>query len=153
MLPTSGGNLHYAGLGQNALSTATVLWAALLEKAYAQWNETGEAGRNGTNTYSGIEGGWMHNVNFQSLGFNSTNYSFSSSTETTFRNEILAGKAVTVGTRSSVTSGWVAGHAYIVTLREDGKYDLTNPWGYNHRIGVTWNEIVTNCTIFTSTLA
>jgi hypothetical protein len=152
MLPSSNGNLYYAGLGQNVLSDISALWGALLEKAYAQWNETGNAGRNGTNSYAGIEGGWMHNVNRQLLGYNSQNFYFSSSTEQTLRNEINAGKAVTVGTNGTVAAGWVGGHAYVVTgyNATNNTYSLINPWGYNH-LNVTWAQMVSNCILFTTT--
>ena len=74
----SSGQLQYSGYGQSISSTATTVWIALAEKAYAQWNETGNEGRDGTNRYSSIEGGWMSYVNAQVLGANSSNYAFSS---------------------------------------------------------------------------
>ncbi len=153
-LPThSNAILSYAGYGFSATSATTVLWIALAEKAYAQWNETGRAGRNGTNTYSGIEGGWMHNVNFQVLGYNSTNYSFSSSTQQTLINAIQSGLAVTAGTKSSVASGLVAGHAYNVTgyNSNDGTFTLFNPWGNTHPAPQTWAQLQASFTIFTTT--
>ena len=69
MLPTnSGGYLVYADYGSMVNNVTNTLWIPLAEKAYAQWNETGKEGRDGTNTYSGIEGGWMANVFSQVLG-------------------------------------------------------------------------------------
>ena len=58
MLPTSsGGYLVYADYCSMYNNSANTLWIALVEKAYAQWNQTGKEGRDGTNTYSGIQGG------------------------------------------------------------------------------------------------
>jgi hypothetical protein len=157
MLPTnSSGVLSYAGYGFSATSSSTVLWMALAEKAYAQWNETGAAGRNGTNSYSGIEGGWMHNVNAQVLGYSSTNYSFSSSTVQTMITALQNGLAVTAGTLSSVSlSGLVAGHAYTVVGYDSltARFQLHNPWGYQHPTPLTWAQLQANFSIFTTTEA
>ena len=34
----------------------------LIEKAYAEWNETGHEGRDGQNAYASLAGGWMQVV-------------------------------------------------------------------------------------------
>jgi hypothetical protein len=157
MLPTnSSGILSYAGYGFSATSSSTILWMALAEKAYAQWNETGASGRNGTNSYSGIEGGWMHNVNAQVLGYSSTNYSLSNTTAQTMITALQNGLAVTAGTLSSVTlSGLVAGHAYTVVGYDSStsRFQLHNPWGYQHPSPLTWAQLQANFSIFTTTEA
>ncbi len=153
-LPTySNGNLAYSGSGHSALSASTTLWIALAEKAYAQWNETGKAGRNGTNTYSGIEGGWMHNTNAQVLGYNSSNFFFSSSQPQVMIDALAAGKSVSVGTYGSVGNGLVGGHAYTVVRYEpsNGTFVLDNPWGFNDPAALTWAQLVANCILFTTT--
>jgi hypothetical protein len=149
----SNNTLAYAGYGFSALSTTTTLWIALAEKAYAQWNETGNAGRNGTNTYAGIEGGWMHNMNRQVLGYNSTNHYFSSSTQQTLIDALASGKAVTLGTNGTVSAGLVGGHAYTVVRYESSNntFILDNPWGFNDPAGLTWSQLVANCILFTAT--
>ena len=78
MLPTSGGRLAFDGYGES-LTNPQGLWIALIEKAYAQWNETGKEGRDGSNTYAGIEGGWMADVDAQVLGHSASSYSRRSS--------------------------------------------------------------------------
>ncbi len=153
-LPTySGIYLYYAGYGFTSNSPSTVLWVALAEKAYAQWNETGRAGRNGTNSYAGIEGGWMSNVNFQILGYNSTNYNFATTTQQTLINAIANGQAVTAGTKTTVASGLVATHAYSITAYNSstGRFTLHNPWGNTHPAPLTWAELQTNFSMFTTT--
>ena len=47
-LPTSGSYAVYADVRGTYTSSGTELWMALAEKAYAQWNETGKEGRDGT---------------------------------------------------------------------------------------------------------
>ena len=68
MLPTdSSGTLVYDGEGYAASYAGNKLWLPLLEKAYAEWNETGNEGRNGQNAYPSIEGGFMDAVDAQVL--------------------------------------------------------------------------------------
>ncbi|MBF2029711.1 MAG: hypothetical protein IGS48_23635 [Oscillatoriales cyanobacterium C42_A2020_001] len=53
-LPTSGGGAAFAGWGGGHFSnTNNELWVALLEKAYAQFNESGWIGQDNTNSYNG----------------------------------------------------------------------------------------------------
>jgi hypothetical protein len=153
-LPTySGSILAYAGIGLSASQASSVLWIGLAEKAYAQWNETGRAGRDGTNSYRGIEGGWMSNVNFQVLGYHSSNHSFATSSQQTLINALDQGFAVTTGTKTSVPSGLVASHAYSITgfQRATGKFTLHNPWGFMHPSPLTWAELQANFSMFTTT--
>ncbi len=75
MLPaSSSGILQYADYGASCSNSANALWIPLIEKAYAQWNETGKEGRDGTNGYCDIQGGWMATVDAQVLGYNATDY-------------------------------------------------------------------------------
>ncbi len=151
-LPTySNGTLAYSGAGSLASNPATTLWLPLLEKAYAQWNETGNAGRNGTNSYAGIEGGWMHNVNAPVLGFNSTNFLMSSAQKQSLVDAINSGKAVTIGTNSGANAGGLVGsHAYIVTGYNSvtDTFTLFNPWAFAHPTPLTWSQLQSNCSMF-----
>jgi hypothetical protein len=149
----SNGTLAYSGSGQSVASASTTLWIALAEKAYAQWNETRNAGRDGTNQYASIEGGWMSNVNAQVLGYNSTNYSFSSTPKQTLVNALAAGRAVTLGTVTSPNAGFVGGHAYIITGYDPSsdRFSVYNPWGNTHPAPVTWAQLQANCSLFVVT--
>ncbi len=102
------GTLVYAGAGQN-VATASAIWAALAEKAYAQWNETGNAGRNGVNSYAALAGGWMSTSNAHILGYNSTNLAFSSEIPETLIEALTLRKAVTMSTRAGANSGGLVG--------------------------------------------
>ncbi len=150
-LPVNGnGSLVYSGYGLSATSTSTILWIALAEKAYAQWNETGGEGRDGTNRYAAIEGGWMANVNCQVLGYNSTNFPFFSTSKQTLINALTAQRAVTLGTQSSPANGLVGSHAYVVTGYDSTSdtFRLHNPWGTSHPGALTWAQLQANCSWF-----
>ncbi|HBJ33273.1 MAG TPA: hypothetical protein DDZ51_00630 [Planctomycetaceae bacterium] len=153
-LPTfSNGTLAYSGMGLSATASNTPLWIALAEKAYAQWNELGKSGRDGTNRYASIEGGWMSNTNSQVLGHNSTNYPLSSSSKQTLINSVNAGNAVTIGTNGSVGAGLIGGHAYVVTgySASTDRFTLFNPWGNTHPAPLTWQQLQANCSMFVVT--
>jgi len=71
------GALNYNGTWTitNAGSTSNVLWLSLIEKAYAQWNETGwenhaaaNSGPDGVNSYEAVAGGYSQPVFDQVLG-------------------------------------------------------------------------------------
>ncbi|MBL8809057.1 MAG: hypothetical protein JNM43_02670 [Planctomycetaceae bacterium] len=150
---SSNGSLVYSGYGLSATSASTVLWIALAEKAYAQWNETGNEGRDGTNRYAAIEGGWMADVNCQVLGYNSTNFPFYSSSKATLVNALTSQRSVTLGTQQSPSNGLVGSHAYVVTGYESSTdtFRLHNPWGTSHPGALTWAQLQANCSWFVVT--
>ncbi|MEN6458272.1 MAG: C2 family cysteine protease [Thermoguttaceae bacterium] len=146
----SNGNLVYDGYGTSSTSSSNVLWLELIEKAYAQWNETGKTGRDSTsNSYAAIEGGWMGDVYAQVLNCADTAYSLNSSTKQTLINALSSGKAVTIGTVSSPASstGLYGNHAYNVLSYNSstGLFTLYNPWGSYQPSTLTWSQLVANC--------
>jgi hypothetical protein len=154
MLPAnSSGRLVYADYGAAYNNTANSLWIPLAEKAYAQWNETGKEARDGKNAYASIEGGWMGTVDAQVLGHNVANYALSNSTKQAMVNALAGKKAVTIGTKSSLTTsyGLYACHAYAVigyTAATD-TFTLYNPWGCYQPGQLSWSQIVSTCDLFT----
>lgn len=95
----------------------------------------------------------MSNVNAQVLGYNSTNYSFSSTPKQTMISALSAGRAVTLGTKTTVNSGFVGGHAYVVTgyNAATDRFSVFNPWGSTHPAPVTWAQLQSNGTMFVVT--
>ncbi len=147
----SNGALGYSSYGMSILSAATPLWIAFAEKAYAQWNETGQAGRDGTNRYAAIEGGWMANVNAQVLGYNSSNYAFASSSKQTLVDALNSTKSVTLGTMQNASAGGLVGsHAYSITgyNATTDTFSLHNPWGVSHPTHLSWSQLQSNCSYF-----
>jgi hypothetical protein len=149
-LPTSGGRLIFDGYGEST-SNPQGLWIALIEKAYAQWNETGKEGRDGTNTYAAIEGGWMADVDAQVLGHSASSYSLNSSSDL---QALIAGmtgrQAVTIGTISanSLPYGLYGGHAYAVVGYNSANqtFTLYNPWGVSQPTqSLAWAQLQSTC--------
>jgi len=145
------GSFIYSNLGASLRSSSNRLWIALAEKAYAQWNETGMSGRNGTNTYAAIEGGWMATVAAQVLGKNSTTYMFSNTPKQVLINALNSGRSVTLGTKSSgMGGGLVGGHAYMVRAynASNDTFSLFNPWGVSHPSPLTYTQLQQYCSAF-----
>jgi hypothetical protein len=151
LLPsTSSGTFAYSNYGASLTNTGNVLWIALAEKAYAQWNANGKSGRTSANTYASIEGGWMSYVNAQVLGYNSTRFASSNAaSKAALVNALGAGRAVTIGTTGS-SSMLVSSHAYSITGYDatSDKFSIFNPWGTQHPAPMTWTQIQANTNFF-----
>jgi hypothetical protein len=128
-------------------------WLPLLEKAYAQWNETGHEGRDGTNTYASLSGGWMDYVDEQALGYTVSDYwPAGAGAEEAVIAAIQSGEAVTAGIFSDGNSEFnalnlVSQHAYMVASynASNGTFQLVNPWGCYEPQALTWAELEEFC--------
>lgn len=150
MLPVSStGILAYSNYGAHYANTANTLWIPLAEKAYAQWNETGKAGRDGLNAYASIQGGWMATVDAQVLGHNATDYIMTRTSQQVAINALAAHKAVTIGTLSwsGTKDGLYATHAYAITgyNASTNTFTLFNPWNSNQPGQLTWSQLQADC--------
>jgi hypothetical protein len=140
------GTLVYAGAGQN-VATASAIWAALAEKAYAQWHETGNAGRNGVNSYAALTGGWMSTSNAHILGYNSTNFAFSNAIAETLIEALSLRKAVTMSTRSGASGGGLTGsQTYAIAGYNAAQktFSLKTISGSLHPVTLTWAQLQAN---------
>ena len=128
---------YYGTPAYAKLSPTGELWAALAEKAYAQF-------RSGANSYASLNGGWMSTV-YQEVTGAATSDSWiggSGSSVTQFiSSQLAAGHALSAGTSSSAAGPFAGGHAYMIKSIEttgDGTYvTVFNPWGFD---GYTWDS-------------
>ena len=147
MLPVdSWGNLVYSDCGQNCNDPTNVLWIALAEKAYAQWNETGDEGRDGTNTYAGLGWGDPGVVDEQVLGRSTTGYGFGSEQAVIDAlNNNMAVSSCTVASPDPATN-LVGGHCYNVIAynASTGTFTLFNPWNNTQPNPLSWADCANN---------
>ena len=152
MLPTdASGTLVYDGQGYAASNAGNKLWLPLLEKAYAEWNETGKEGRDGQNAYPGIVNGFMDAVDAQVLNRTpGVNGLFSNSDEQALIAGLTAGKAVTIGTNANPGYGLYSYHAYMVVgyNSNTGMFTLANPWGFANPGALSWGQLEASCQAF-----
>lgn len=156
MLPTDAtGHLVYADYYSMYNNNANTLWIPLAEKAYAQWNETGKEGRDGTNRFSAIEGGDPAVVMAQILGRSVSSYY--SSNQSILVNAVQNNLAVTICTYSSnnfnntLSFGLYGNHAYGVTGYNSASktFTLYNPWGScQPTSALTWAQLQSTCFVF-----
>ena len=152
----SGGALVYAGVGADGS-----WWLPLVEKAYAEWNETGREGRDGQNAYASLGWGCMQSVDEQVLGRAATTYCPASdpAAEQAVIAALANGEAVTaaIGSSGDATRfnqlGLVSGHAYVVMGYDGdpasptfGTFQLENPWGGDEpTASLTWGDLAAYC--------
>ncbi len=146
-LPVSAaGKFVFANQGGTASDSANELWVALAEKAYAQANESGWTGQDGTNSYNGlggaladgasnndgINGGWPKDALGQITAANVTSVTTASSAFADIRAAFDAGRPVTFVTKVAPASDAVVGnHVYTMVGYNATNHTVTlrNPWG------------------------
>jgi hypothetical protein len=118
------------------------LWVVLLEKAYAQFNQSAWIGQDNTNSYEGISGGWMAAVLNQLTGLSTSCHNANTMTQTQLINLLNSNQLLTVGFGNGTIPGVVNGHAYTITSYNSvtGRFHLNNPWG-SHHADVTFAEL------------
>ena len=152
MLAGYGGCPIFAGQGADGS-----WWVPLVEKAYAQWNETGREGRSGQNAYASLDGGWMQTVDAQVLGCDATAYypAADPAAEQAVIAALSNDQAVTAGIWLSGDAarfnqlGLVSSHAYEVAGYDSdpasptfGTFLLENPWGCDEPTArLAWNDL------------
>ena len=154
-LPTDGsGRLVYASQSASSGSAHNELWVPLLEKAFAQWNETGRLnGRDGTNSYgvngvkgSGINAGDPADAFTYLVGHRPLQPGIGAgSTQSSVIAAFSSGRAVTFCSKDGLPdNGPVVGnHAFVLTGYSSStkRFSFYNPWGNRHPTGLTWAEV------------
>jgi Ca2+-binding RTX toxin-like protein len=169
-LPVEGsGTAEYAGWGftdttsvvKNQFNNAgNELWVALAEKAYAQLNESGWIGQDGTNSYLGIGIGAASTAYSQITGKSASETAISSpssSLTTTLASIFNSGKALMLLSKDTpMDTGYVSNHFYIVVGYDasTGLFEVVNPHNYTDSANesivqwLNWSEIGRNFSYF-----
>ena len=113
---------------------ANELWVALAEKAYAQLNESGGIGQDGTNSYHGIDKGLVQDVITQLTGKSVSKTTLpDSSSFPALLSAVQAGKAVTLSSSAAPADAHLTkDHTYIVLGYNSSTqmFKLFNPHGF-----------------------
>jgi hypothetical protein len=143
-LPNLTGTNVYADFGGRTDGTAAELWVALAEKAYAQINESGWIGQDGTNTYAGIAEGYGDIALQQITGRPATFTWIIATSADRLLAALNAGRPTILDSRPQPGNGVVGSHAYALTGYDpsDRTFTVYNPWGSSLRL--TWNQIQTS---------
>ena len=159
MLPVYDGSPIYTNLGP----TNNSLWLPLAEKAYAEWNETGNnpnASPPSVNDYASIEGGFMDYVDLQVLNVTATDDDWLTDESADVAALANPNMAVTIATDATFTSGadpdpatgLYNGHAYgIIGYNSANQtFQLYNPWGVDQpNQSLTWTQLQATCQLVT----
>lgn len=115
----SSGWTVFQHIGGNARDPRNELWAALAEKAYAQWARG--------NSYSNLSGGWPQLALSQVSGTRTYNTFDMNQVQTTLVNAVNRGDPVVI--YRYLDAARTRAHAYYVQSYRNGIFYLKNPWG------------------------
>jgi hypothetical protein len=148
--------------------TENELWVALAEKAYVQLNESGGIGQDGTNSYRGIDEGYvsdaMKHVTGRSASNHSLFYLLFAPSSSDMVNAVNAGQAVALSSKGDPSSDLITPHhAYVVTgyipttkmfqvYNVHGFYNSDSPGGEYQSpvLEMSWSVVLSNFDTWTS---
>jgi hypothetical protein len=133
--PSNGGNFMYADAFQPIANTHNVLWAPLMEKAYASLYGGG---------YANLNGGWAQNVlPLETGGSGPGDNPFGS--ESAYIAAIQSPNTLLTLASWSTNYGFVADHDYaVISVTGTGStalFQLYNPWGSYQPPAITWAQL------------
>jgi Calpain family cysteine protease/Bacterial pre-peptidase C-terminal domain len=138
-LPTNNGYFVYA-------NATNELWVSLLEKAYAQINESWKIYSDSSkpyplNSYNAIGGGGYISDTLAHITGSQTSYSFDFNS---MGNMFNSGQLIGLASKSITSGNIVASHAYTLVGYNSSsqRLSLYNPWGSN--IEISWDELQAN---------
>jgi hypothetical protein len=132
----SAAQFMYADYLQTIANTSNVLWAPLMEKAYASL--VGGA-------YANLDGGWAQYILPMLTGGSYANNNLFGSESSYIAAIQSPTTLLTVGTTSTTLTGFVAHHDYaVLSVTGSGSqalFQLFNPWGTNQPPAITWAQL------------
>jgi hypothetical protein len=133
--PSNGGVFIYADFYKTIANTQNILWAPLMEKAYAVIYG---------GAYANLNGGWAQNVlPMETGGSYAGNNAFGS--ESAFITAIQSPTTLLTLGSWSTNYGFVADHDYaVISVTGTGStalFQLYNPWGTDQPPAVTWAQL------------
>jgi hypothetical protein len=136
--PSNGGVFMYADAYQTIANTANILWAPLMEKAYAQIYG---------GSYANLNGGLAQNIlPLETGGSSGVNNPFGS--ESAYSAAIQSPNTLLTLASWSTNYGFVADHDYaVISVTGTGTtalFQLYNPWGTDQPPAITWAQLTQN---------